>query len=43
VNNRNKIYITEGGKMVIYDGTTDQPQALQVAITGRLVDVKTAQ
>jgi len=38
--NRNVVYVCEGGKLTIYDVTTDQAQATQVNITGQAVDVK---
>ena len=40
ISNRNVVYVCEGGKLTIYDVTTDQAQATQVNITGQAVDVK---
>jgi hypothetical protein len=40
VPNRNVVYVCEGGKLTIYDTTTDQPQTTQVNIVGQAVDVK---
>jgi hypothetical protein len=40
--NRNVVYVCEGGKLTIYDTTTDQPQTTQVNIVGQAVDVKVA-
>ncbi len=38
--NRSVVYVCEGGKLTIYDTTTDQPQTTQVNIVGQAVDVK---
>jgi hypothetical protein len=38
--NRNVVYVCEGGKLTIYDTTTDQPQKTQVQIIGQAIDVK---
>jgi hypothetical protein len=40
--NRNVVYVCEGGKLTIYDTTTDQPQSTQISIVGQAVDVKVA-
>jgi hypothetical protein len=40
VPNRNVVYVCEGGKLTIYDTTTDQPQKTQVQIVGQAIDVK---
>jgi hypothetical protein len=40
--NRNVVYVCEGGKLSIYDTTTDQPQTTQISIVGQAVDVKIA-
>jgi len=37
--NRNVMYVIEGGYLVIYDTTTDKPQATQVVFHGALYDV----
>jgi len=38
--NRNVVYVCQGGKLQIYDTTTDQLQTMQVTIVGQAVDVK---
>ena len=40
ITGRNVVYVVIGGELRIYDTTTDAPQATQVFVTGRLVDVK---
>jgi hypothetical protein len=40
VSNRNVVYVCEGGRLTIYDTTTDQPQKTQVSIIGQAIDVK---
>lgn len=37
---RNVVYVTEGDELVIYDTTTDAPQANQINFVGRIVDAK---
>jgi len=37
---RNVVYVTEGGELVIYDTTTSAPQAKQLDIIGTAFDVK---
>jgi hypothetical protein len=39
ISDRNRVYLVEGGELVIYDTTTGQPIALQPDIVGSLVDV----
>ena len=38
--NRSVVYIIQNGTLVIYDSSTDAPQATQVFISGKVVDVK---
>jgi hypothetical protein len=38
--NRHVVYVCQGGKLRIYDTTTDQIQAIQVNIVGQAIDVK---
>jgi hypothetical protein len=38
--NRNVVYVCEGGKLRIYDTTTDQQQSKQLNIVGQAIDVK---
>ncbi len=42
ITNRNVVYVVEGGKVAIYDTTTDQPQTTQVSVIGQPIDVKLA-
>jgi hypothetical protein len=37
---RNVVYVIEGGELRIYDTRTSQPQATQIDIVGKAVDVK---
>ena len=37
--NRNVVYAIEGGLLVIYDTTTDQPQQTQIIFTGALYGI----
>ncbi|MGH8459657.1 MAG: YncE family protein, partial [Nevskiales bacterium] len=37
---RNVVYVTEGDELVIYDTSTDAPQATQINFVGRVVDAK---
>lgn len=37
---RNVVYVTEGDELVIYDTTTDAPQANQINFVGNVVDAK---
>lgn len=39
INNRNVVYAIEGGYLVIYDTTTDTPQATQIIFTGALYGI----
>lgn len=39
ITNRNVVYAIEGGFMVIYDTTTDQPQTTQIIFTGALYGI----
>lgn len=40
ITGRNVVYVVIGGELRIYDTTTDAPQATQVFVAGRVVDVK---
>ncbi len=40
ITGRNVVYVIEGGELVIYDTTTDQPQATQIDVVGKAYDVK---
>ncbi len=40
IDDRNVVYVTEGDELVIYDTTTDAPQATQLNFVGRVVDAK---
>ena len=37
---RNAVYVCAGGELIIYDTTTDAPQATQIDIVGQAYDVK---
>jgi hypothetical protein len=39
ITNRNVVYAIEGGYLVIYDTTTDQPQTTQIIFTGALYGI----
>jgi len=40
ISGRNVVYVIEGGELRIYDTTTGQPQAKQIDIVGKAVDVR---
>lgn len=40
ITGRNVVYVCVGGELVIYDTTTDAPQAIQIDIVGQAYDVK---
>jgi len=40
ISGRSVVYVIAGGELVIYDTTTDAPQATQIDIVGAAVDVK---
>jgi hypothetical protein len=40
INGRNVVYVMQGGELVIFDTTTSKPQAKQLDIVGRGIDVK---
>jgi len=40
ITGRNVVYVCVGGELVIYDTTTDAPQATQIDIVGQAYDVK---
>ena len=42
ITNRNVVYVCQGGKVTIYDTTTDQPQTTQVNVIGQAIDVTLA-
>jgi hypothetical protein len=40
ISGRNVVYVIEGGELRIYDTTTSQPQATQIDVVGKALDVR---